>query len=114
MSSDEEDIIVMWWFMNRKKIRAHWVHPYVKINFNHRVFIAAKELSQDDRKFQLFYQMSKESFTDVVRVVVPVITKKDTKCRQCIGVEERLLITFCKPNYLFTTVYLKLQIFKKC
>jgi hypothetical protein len=54
MSSDEEDIIVMWWFVNRKKIIAHWVHPYIKINVNVRAFIAAKELSHDDSKFQLF------------------------------------------------------------
>jgi hypothetical protein len=56
----------MWWFINRKKRREHWVHPYIKINFNIRVFIAAKELSQDDRKFKLFYRMSKESFAEVV------------------------------------------------
>jgi hypothetical protein len=37
--------------------------------------------------------MSKESFTEVVQVVGPAITKKDTNCKQCIEVEERLLIT---------------------
>jgi hypothetical protein len=52
----------MWWFMNRKKRRAHWVHPYIKINVNRRAFIAAKELPQDDKKLQLFYRMSKEWF----------------------------------------------------
>jgi hypothetical protein len=71
MSSDEEDIIVMWWFMNRKKRRAHWVHPYIKRNVSGRVCMAVTELSQDDRKFQLFYRMSKESFAEVVRVVLP-------------------------------------------
>jgi hypothetical protein len=55
--------------------------------------------------------MSKESFTEVDRVVGPVITKKDTNCWQYIGLEERLLITLCKPKYLLMTVYLKLQIF---
>jgi hypothetical protein len=114
MSSDEEDIIVMWWFINHKKRRASWVHPYMKRNFNRRVFIAATELSQDDRKFQLFYRMSKESFTEVFWLVGAVITKKDTNCRQCIWVEESLLITLCKPKYLFTTVYFKLQIFVNC
>jgi hypothetical protein len=37
--------------------------------------------------------MSKERFAEVVWVVGPAITKKDTNCKQCIGVEERLLIT---------------------
>jgi hypothetical protein len=90
MSSDEEDIIATWWFMNRKKRRGHWVHPYIKINFNRRAFISAKELSQGDSKFQSFYGTSKESFAEVVG---PATTKKDTNCRQCIGDEERLLIT---------------------
>jgi hypothetical protein len=94
-----------------KKRRAHWAHPYIKINVNGRAFIAAKELSQDDRKFKLFYRISKESFAEVVRVFGPAITTKGTNCRQCIGVEERLLITLCKPKYLFTIVYLKLHIF---
>jgi hypothetical protein len=52
MSSDEEDII-MWWFMNRKKRRAHAVHPYIKRNSNSRVFIAAKELSKDDKNYNI-------------------------------------------------------------
>jgi hypothetical protein len=42
--------------------------------------------------------MSKESFTELVRVVGPVITKEDTYCRWSIGVEERLLIMLCKAN----------------
>jgi hypothetical protein len=54
-----------------KKRRAHWAHPYIKINVNGRAFIAAKELSQDDRKFKLFYRISKESFAEVVRVFGP-------------------------------------------
>jgi hypothetical protein len=37
MSSGKEDIISKWWFMNRKKRRAHLVHPHIKRNFNHRV-----------------------------------------------------------------------------
>jgi hypothetical protein len=55
MSSDEEDII-MWWFMNRKKRRAHAVHPYTKRNSNSRVFIAAKELSKDDKNYNYFIE----------------------------------------------------------
>jgi hypothetical protein len=55
--------------------------------------------------------MNKESSAEVDRVVGPAITKKDTNCRQCIGVEGRLIITLCKPKYLFTTVFFKLQIF---
>jgi hypothetical protein len=90
MSSDEEDIIAMWWFMNRKKRRAHWVYPYIKRSFNRTVFITAKELSHDDRKFQSFYRTSKDILAEVVSTAV---TKKDTNWRQCVGVEKRLFIT---------------------
>jgi hypothetical protein len=55
--------------------------------------------------------MSKESFAELVRVVGPLITKKDTNCRWSIGVGERLLIMLCKAKYLFMTVYLKLHVF---
>jgi hypothetical protein len=61
------------------------VHPYISRNFNCRAFIAAKELSQDDRKFKSFYRMSKESFVEVVQVGGPAITKKDANCRHCTG-----------------------------
>jgi hypothetical protein len=63
------------------------VHPYIKRHFNGRAFIVGKELSQDDRKFQLFYRVSKESFAEVVRIVGPAISK-DTNRGQYIGVEE--------------------------
>jgi hypothetical protein len=114
MSSDEEYIVAMSWFMNRKKRRTHLAHQYIKMNFNVREFIADKELSHDDRNFQSFYRMSKESFAEVVRIVGPAVTKKDINCMQCIGVEERLLITLCRPKYLFKAVYLNLQIFVSC
>jgi hypothetical protein len=87
MSSDNEDIIAMWWFMKRRKTRAYWVHPYIKRHFNGRAFIVATELSHDDRKFQLFYRISKESFAEIVRVVGPAISK-DTNRGKYIEVEE--------------------------
>jgi hypothetical protein len=51
----------------------------MKISFNHTAFVAAKELLQDDRKFQSFYRMSKENFAEVVPVFGPAISR-DTNC----------------------------------
>jgi hypothetical protein len=76
MSSDEEDIIVICWFVNDKKIISHWLYPYIETNFTRTAFIAAKELSEDDRIFQSFYWISKDIFAEVVRVVGPAITKR--------------------------------------
>jgi hypothetical protein len=47
--------------------------------------------------------MSKESLDEVIRVVGLAIIKNDTNCRQCIGVEEMLLITLCCPKYVLFT-----------
>jgi hypothetical protein len=82
--------------MNRKKRTANWFHPYIKRNFNRTIFIAAKELSQDYRKFLLFYRMSKESFAEVVRVVGPAITKK---CRQSSKHIQFLMYVFKTHNF---------------
>jgi hypothetical protein len=44
--------------------------------------------------------MSKENLTSVVRVVGPVISKKDTNCRQCIGIEKIISNTWVRKKYL--------------
>jgi len=69
------------------------MHPYIKNNRNRNVFVAAKELLKDDRKFHSFYRMSKEGFSEVAEKVRPYIQKQDTNFRRSVSVEERLLIT---------------------
>lgn len=44
-----------------KKRREYWVHPYNSKNFNLRAFTAAKELPQNDRKFQSFIKWAKKT-----------------------------------------------------
>jgi hypothetical protein len=48
-------IILLCGGLSTKKRRALWMHPYMRRNFDCRPFIAAQELSQDDRRFQSFY-----------------------------------------------------------
>ena len=96
MSSDEEDLLLLTYLRCRKKKKKHskfWVHPYIYKNFNRRLFIAAKELSEDDSKFQTFYRMSKNTFTDLVLIVGPSIQKQNTNMRECVSPEERIMIT---------------------
>lgn len=50
--------------------------------------VAGQELWQDDRKIQLFYQMSWEHLAEVVLVIGPAVSK-DTNCRQGVAVEDR-------------------------
>ena len=54
LSYDEEDICRRF----RRVQMEYWVHPYLEKNTKSRLFLAAKELSQTDRKFITFYRMS--------------------------------------------------------
>lgn len=96
MSSDEEDLLLLNYLHHRKKKKKHrkfWVHPYIHKNINRRLFIAVKELSEDDSKFQTFYRMSKNTFNDLVLIVGPAIQKQNTNMRECISAKERIMIT---------------------
>jgi len=59
------------------------------------LFIAAEQLNQTDAKFIEFYRMSKDSYQELVKLVVPNpnIHKMDTNMRECVSPEERILIT---------------------
>ena len=53
-----------------------------------------KELRENDREFHFRYiRMSKERFDHLLSLVREKITKKDTKMREAITAEERLIIT---------------------
>ncbi|KAF5282319.1 hypothetical protein FQR65_LT14373 [Abscondita terminalis] len=91
--SDEEDIIDYCQYRRQRRVqREYWIHPLSK-NVNSRLFVAAKELSQTDRKFIAFYRMSKESYLELTRMVTPLIEKMNTNMRECVPSEERVLIT---------------------
>lgn len=95
-SSSDEDIILYYYNRkrrNRRKKMRYWVHPYIEKNIHCRAFVAAKELQQTDAKFLAFYRMSKESYIHLVQLLVPAIHKKNTTMRECVGAEERILIT---------------------
>lgn len=93
-SSDEDDVIDYYQYRRLRRVqRKHWIHPYITRNVNTRLFVAAKEFSQTDRKFIAFYKMSKESYRELVRMVGPFIEKMDTNMRECVPAEERILIT---------------------
>jgi hypothetical protein len=94
MSSSEEDAITCYIYLRlRKKRKKHWLHPYIAKNINSRLFVAAQQLPQDDAKFQAMYKMSKQTYHELLCLIAPRITKQNTRFRECVSVEERLLIT---------------------
>lgn len=91
--SDEEDIVDYYQYRRTREVqRKHWVHPYLRNNVNTRLFVAANELNQSDRKFMAFYRMSKESFLELTRMIGPSLKKSNTNMRECVPAQERLLI----------------------
>lgn len=97
MSSDEEDVILYYYVRRRrlrqKQKRRFWVHPYIQRNLSSRLFIAARELSENDTKFQSVYRMGKRTFEQLVEITSPIIQRRNTNMRECVPAEERILIT---------------------
>lgn len=106
-SSDEEDIVMYCWYkrLQRRKQRKHWVHPYIARNMHSRLFVAARELQETDRKFVAFYRMSKESYNALVEIISPSIHEQNTNMRECVGAEERILITLRLAFYYFISQF---------
>ena len=96
MSSEEEDVFLCYVNKYRKRKRAKrrfWVHPYLKINNDKRLFIAAKQMTESDDKFRSFYRMSKATFNELLQIVAPLIQKQNTNMRECVSPAERIMIT---------------------
>lgn len=67
--------------------------PYLGRSIHYRLNIAARDLSEADERFSDMYRMTKTTFKELVRIVTPGIIKTNTYMRECIGAEERILIT---------------------
>lgn len=94
MSSDDE-VIIAYNFIRRRRNwrRKYWIHPYIERNINCRLFVAARELSEDDSVFQSFYRMTKHTYQNLVSTIGPLIQRQNTAMRACVSPEERILIT---------------------
>jgi hypothetical protein len=77
----------------RKKRKKHWRHQYIAKTINSRLFVAAQQLPQDDAIFQAMYKMPKQTYYELLCLIAPRITKQNTRFKECVSVEERLLIT---------------------
>lgn len=94
MIGEDEVILFYYYYRRRKRVqRRFWVHPYIEINMDRRLFICARELSEDDAKFKACYRMCKSSFTNLVAEVGPKLTKLNTRFRESVCAEEKILIT---------------------
>lgn len=96
MSSSDDDIILLWGHLRRRKVRKNrnvWVHPSLTSLVGHGANVCAKELSKHPLHFKNCYRISPEGFQTVLNLVAPKIRKRDTNYREAISSTERLLIT---------------------
>ena len=63
MPSDEEEAVIVYYYDRRyrHRIRRWWVHPYIESNINCRMFVAARDLQENDETFIYFYRTRKET-----------------------------------------------------
>ncbi|XP_039747675.1 protein ALP1-like [Pararge aegeria] len=84
----------------QRKQRQYWMHPFNKERLlsGHHV-TTFKILKSYDLKFRSCYRMSYSTFCELLSIVKPELTRRNTVMRQCISAEERLTITL---RYLAT------------
>jgi len=73
-SSDEDDIIDYYQYCRNRKVvqrDTKGTNPYIEKHFKCRLFIAAEQLNQIDANLIAFYRMSKDSYQELVKLVVP-------------------------------------------
>lgn len=90
---EEETIMLLWSFLQLLDSgvnRNIWVHP-INQKRNLKGFI--DELKADPSKFFNYCRMKVSTFDYILQVISPKIQKQNTKFRNPITPEERLLIT---------------------
>jgi hypothetical protein len=93
MDDEEETVLMLWNFLqllDTKINREVWVHP-INQKRNLTGFIA--ELRLDPAKFYNYCRMTMSTFDYILCEIQGKILKQNTKWREAITPEERLLIT---------------------
>ena len=70
-----------------------WVHDIFKKRNTLGEQKLISELREDTEKFFSYFRMSPQQFDELLRLVAPKITKKNTNWRPAISAEIRLAIT---------------------
>lgn len=55
MSSDDKDVIILYNYIQRRRNRKRYrLNPYIEKNINCRLFVAVRELVEDEYVFQTY------------------------------------------------------------
>lgn len=75
----------------QRKKRKQWAKFYLKNRESYSHVRLVRDLDDDD--FRIYLRMSSDSFSELLELVKPYITKTDTVMRKAVTAEERLLAT---------------------
>lgn len=68
MSSDDKDVIILYNYIQQRRNRKRYrLNPYIEKNINCRLFVAVRELVENEYVFHICYRMSKNSYQNLVK-----------------------------------------------
>ena len=79
-----------------KKIqRRYWVHPMLTEREDYGAFhtLIQKQIMKDDKKFEKYFRMKKETFNKMLHILESKLKHEDTNMRKSISPAERLAVT---------------------
>lgn len=101
-SSEDDDLFLITLIKHKRKLkkkREFWVHPLSRLHPVCSNFVKYKHLNRYPRKFKSFFRMHPDTHKSLLLLVGPHLGKKDTKYRNAVPVEERLMITIRSEKY---------------
>ncbi|CAI6360027.1 unnamed protein product [Macrosiphum euphorbiae] len=98
MNSEEEDAVALVLIKRNRKHqkRKHrfWVHPLLQPRVQTGQFYTLyNDLIQDENKFFCYFRKSRQSFNELLNLIINDISGEDTNMRRCIPAIERLAVT---------------------
>lgn len=80
--------------------RRYWMKAILRKRYSEGTFnLLIPQILSDDVQYRNFFRVSKDSFSFLLDIISPVLTKQDTHYRRAIRADEKLAITL---RYLAT------------
>ena len=88
-------VILIHYKQQKKRKRRWWVRPWLaRRNAMGAYNNLMREISlEDPQQFRIFLRMTTDSLEEILRLVGPLISKKDATMREAISAKERLAVT---------------------
>ena len=88
-------LVIMYLLWQRLRVdRTMWVHPINNMWAEKGEYkVLYPDLRQYEDRFFVMYRMTIDKFDELLQMVTPLIEKQNTKYREAVSPEERLVVT---------------------